>query len=200
MARRAGQSRPAYVLYERMVDMGELISVLSGVLVPILVLAGVVIRAVNAVQKAAPPAQKPPSASQPVQPVFHTRPAPARTSTVPTLSGSAEPPPTAPAAPKAQQRTVSGNIPGEGSPLQRNSLEGAETRWGSLGGIPAGTGVEHGLTQRIKMRMKADPIAEAPRARRTSARPVFAPSRSTLVQGILYAEILGRPGGRRARR
>ena len=160
---------------------------------------GVVIRAVNAVQSGSSRAEAAVCQSARAAGVSYS-PGPGADVHGTHAERLAEPPRPPRLRRRRRQRTVSGNIPGEGSPLQRNSLEGAETRWGSLGGIPAGTGVEHGLTQRIKMRMKADPIAEAPRARRTSARPVFAPSRSTLVQGILYAEILGRPGGRRARR
>jgi len=60
-------------------------------------------------------------------------------------------------------------------------------------------GMEHGPEKRLDMRLEAGRIDETLRATKR-ARHAFAPSRSTLVQGILYAEILGRPGGRRARR
>lgn len=171
--------------------MEELVGVLSGVLIPILVLAGVVIRAVGAVKNANSNAQKPPSDAQPVQPTFRVRPAPERTTAVPTLSGSAEPPRTAPAAPSLRLRMNIKDAPGEGSPLRHGSLESM--------GLMSASGTEHGLEHRIETRMGNAPILAQPSPGRHT-KSLFAPSRNTLVQGILYAEILGRPGGRRARR
>lgn len=204
--------------------MEEFLSVLTGFLVPALVVLSIIMRIVNNAKKVADrksseerPVETGPSrtAYRPPSATYRTPSAPVRP--VPSMTGSAAPPRRTEVAPRLSGSLDGGSLDAgsleggtysvgslEGGTLSVGSLEGSsmESRaldYGSLGGA---TDVRRqmGVRAGVEHRLAAVQDSTYRIQERGSGLPLFRPSRGTLVQGVLYAEILGRPGGRRASR